>query len=67
MADDQSARIMMNCKLWKSAIALYLNVIKRTCNQVLINPIIRTRTCHFRRATIFCHPPNTFNHEVKIR
>jgi hypothetical protein len=27
---------------------LYLSVIKRVCvTEVLINPIIRTRTCHF--------------------
>jgi hypothetical protein len=32
------------------AIALYLNVIKRTSKKVLINPIIRTRTRHFRYA-----------------
>jgi hypothetical protein len=34
----------------KSEIALFLNVIKRDCNYVLINPIILTRTRHFRQA-----------------
>jgi hypothetical protein len=33
----------------KSAIALYLNVIRRTCNKLIMNPVIRTRTRHFRR------------------
>jgi hypothetical protein len=35
----------------KSAIALYLSVSKRErVTEVLINPIIRTRTRHFRHA-----------------
>jgi hypothetical protein len=34
----------------KSAIVLYLSVIKRECvTKVLLNPIIQTRTRHFRR------------------
>jgi hypothetical protein len=32
-AEDPSAGVTVNCKLWKSTIALYLHVIKRTCNQ----------------------------------
>jgi hypothetical protein len=32
-ADDPSACVTVKCKLWKSTIALYLNVIKRTYNQ----------------------------------
>jgi hypothetical protein len=31
--ENPSACAKMNCKLCKSAIALYLNVIKRTCNR----------------------------------
>jgi hypothetical protein len=46
--DNLSACAMVNWKVCKSAIALYLSVIKRTCNQVLINPIIQTRTRYFR-------------------
>jgi hypothetical protein len=35
----------------KSMIALYFSVIKRECvTEVLINPIIRSRTRHFSRA-----------------
>jgi hypothetical protein len=33
MAEDPSACVTVNYKLCKSTIALYLNVIKRTCNQ----------------------------------
>jgi hypothetical protein len=40
-------------RLCKSAIALYLNVIKEILTKVLINPIIRTGTRHFRHV---CHP-----------
>jgi hypothetical protein len=32
-AEDPSACVTVNCKLWKSTIVLYLNAIKRTCNQ----------------------------------
>jgi hypothetical protein len=32
-AEDPSACVPVNRKLWKSKIALYLNVIKRTCKQ----------------------------------
>jgi hypothetical protein len=31
--DNPSACATVNCKLYKSAIALYLRVIKRTCNR----------------------------------
>jgi hypothetical protein len=31
-AENPSACVMVNCKLCKSAIALYLSLIKRTCN-----------------------------------
>jgi hypothetical protein len=34
----------------KSAIALYLHRLRELVTKVLINPIIRTRTRHFRRA-----------------
>jgi hypothetical protein len=33
METNPSACAKVNCKLCKSAIALYLNVIKGTCNQ----------------------------------
>jgi hypothetical protein len=53
-AGNPSACAEVNWKLCKSAIALYclyLSVIKRECvTEVLINPIIRTRTRHFRHA-----------------
>jgi hypothetical protein len=53
-AENPSACATVKCKLCKSAIALYLSVIKReVITKVLINPIIRSRDCHFRRA---CHP-----------
>jgi hypothetical protein len=32
-AEDPSACVTVNCKLWKAALALYLNVIERTFNQ----------------------------------
>jgi hypothetical protein len=32
-SEDPSARVTVNCKLFKSAIALYLSMIKRYCNQ----------------------------------
>jgi hypothetical protein len=31
--EDPSACVTLKCKLWRSTIALYLNVIKRDCNQ----------------------------------
>jgi hypothetical protein len=40
----------VNWKVCKSAIALYLSVIKRLVTKVLINPIIRTRNRYFRHA-----------------
>jgi hypothetical protein len=41
----------VNWKMCKSAIAMYLSVIKRvSVTKVLINPIIRTRTRYFRHA-----------------
>jgi hypothetical protein len=46
--ENPSACAAVNWKLCKSAIALYLNVIKRTCNPSKINPIIRNRTRYFR-------------------
>jgi hypothetical protein len=49
-ADDPSACVTVNCKVWKSTIALYLNVIKETCNRDANKSIIRTRTRHFRHA-----------------
>jgi hypothetical protein len=62
--------ITVNYNVWKSAIALYclyLNVIKRECvTKVLINPSIRTRTRHFRRAyhptrgNMITEIPNTY-------
>jgi hypothetical protein len=49
--DNPSACAAVKCKLYKSKIALcclHLSLIKRECvTEVLINPIIRTRTCHF--------------------
>jgi hypothetical protein len=50
----------------KSVIALYLNVIKKEfVTKVLINPIIRTRTRHFRREY---HPirDNTLTFSMKV-
>jgi hypothetical protein len=48
---NPSACATVECKVCKSAIALYclyLNVIKSECvTEELINPIIRTRTRHF--------------------
>jgi hypothetical protein len=44
--ENPSACATVNCKVCKSAIALYLNVIKRTSNQSA-NPIIPTRNRHF--------------------
>jgi hypothetical protein len=32
-AEDPSAYVMVNCTLWKATIEMYLNVIKRGCNQ----------------------------------
>jgi hypothetical protein len=32
-AEDPSPCVTVNCKSWKSTIALYLNVIMRTCNK----------------------------------
>jgi hypothetical protein len=32
-AEDPSACVTVNWKLWKSTIAMYLHVIKRICNQ----------------------------------
>jgi hypothetical protein len=50
----------------KSAIALYclcnLSVIKRVCNQVLINPIIWTRTRHF----VTCPPPYVWQYDNRL-
>jgi hypothetical protein len=40
---NHSASATVNCRRGKSAKPLYLNVIKGVCNQVLLNPIIRTR------------------------
>jgi hypothetical protein len=52
--EDPSVCAMVNWKVCKSAIVLYclyLSVIKRECvTNVLLNPIIRTRTRHLRRA-----------------
>jgi hypothetical protein len=45
--ENPSACVTVNWKLRKSAIALYLSVIKRTCNRSAINPIIRNRTRYF--------------------
>jgi hypothetical protein len=46
--ENPSACAMVECKMCKSVIALYLSVIKReSVIEVLINPIIRTITCHF--------------------
>jgi hypothetical protein len=51
---NPSACAAVNWKVYKSAIALFclnLSVIKRECvTEVLKNPIIRTRTHHFRHA-----------------
>jgi hypothetical protein len=51
--EDPSACATVNWKVCKSAIplyCLYLSVIKRErVTEVLINPIIRTKTRHFRR------------------
>jgi hypothetical protein len=51
--ENPSACALVNCKLCKSAIALYclyVSVIKSECvTKVLINLIIRTRTHHFCR------------------
>jgi hypothetical protein len=49
-AEDPSPCVTVNCKLWKSTIALYLNPLRKLVTKVLINPIIRTRTRHFRHA-----------------
>jgi hypothetical protein len=32
-AEDPSACVTVNCKLWKATVALCLNVIKRSCSQ----------------------------------
>jgi hypothetical protein len=32
-AEDPGACVTVNSNLWKSTIALYLNVIERTCNR----------------------------------
>jgi hypothetical protein len=45
--NNPSACAMVNWKLCKSAIALYL---REYVTKVLINPIIRTRTRHFCHA-----------------
>jgi hypothetical protein len=51
--ENPSACATVNWKMCKSTIplySLYLRVIKRECvTNVLINPIIRTRTRHFCR------------------
>jgi hypothetical protein len=49
--ENPSACATVNRKLCKSAKALYLSVIYTdSVTEVLINPIIRTRTRHFRHA-----------------
>jgi hypothetical protein len=56
--------VIVNYNACKSVIALYLNVIKRQIvTKVLINPIIRTRTRHFRRAY---HPTRDCMYELNI-
>jgi hypothetical protein len=50
--ENPSVCAMVDWKLCKSAIALYLSVIKRTCNQGAKNPIIQTRNRYF------CHTYN---------
>jgi hypothetical protein len=49
-AEDPSVSVTENCKLLKSTIVLYLNVIRELVTKVLINPINQTRTRHFHRA-----------------
>jgi hypothetical protein len=48
--ENPSVCATVNWKLCKSAMVLYLSAIKRTCNQVLINPIVRTRSRYFHHA-----------------
>jgi hypothetical protein len=48
--ENPSACATVNWKVSKSAIALYLSMIKELVTKVLINPIIRTRTRYFRQA-----------------
>jgi hypothetical protein len=51
-AESPSACATVNCKVCRSAIDLYylyFSVIKRECvTEVVINPIIQTKTRHFR-------------------
>jgi hypothetical protein len=47
--ESPSTCATVNWKVCESAIALYLSVIKRTCNRSTY-PIIRTRTRYFRHA-----------------
>jgi hypothetical protein len=48
---NPSACVTVKWRLFKSAIALYLSMIKKELvTKVLINPIIRTRTRYFRHA-----------------
>jgi hypothetical protein len=55
--ENLSACVKANCKLCKSEIVLNLSVIKIECViEVLINPIIRTRTRHSRRS--YCPTPD---------
>jgi hypothetical protein len=50
-------------KVRKSAIALYLNVIKEVVTKVPINPIIRNETHYFRHA---CPPTRDSNNDRNI-
>jgi hypothetical protein len=52
----------VNCKLCKSAIALYCVLLRELVTKILINSIIRTRTRHF------CHAyhPTCENTQAKI-
>jgi hypothetical protein len=65
--ENPSACETVNCKVCKSAIALcylYLSIIKRQCvTEVLINPIIRTRTRHSRHAY---HPTRDNIYTVQV-
>jgi hypothetical protein len=48
--NNTSACATVNYKVCKSAIALYWMWLRQIVTKVLINPIIRTGTRHFRRA-----------------
>jgi hypothetical protein len=50
--ENPSACATVDCKLCKSAIALYCLYLRE-----IVNPIIRTRSCYFRHA----YPPTSEN------